>query len=79
MERERRIDRILLAEVMHKPPKWELRYWLGEFIASLLKEENNIFNLDQRRLRTMTNFEVIFLVIKRLIFWPFRRLLSRLQ
>lgn len=79
LERERRIDRILLAEVMHEPPKWELRYWLGEFIASLLKEENNILNLDQRRLKTLNNLEVIFLVIKRFTSWPFRKLMSRLR
>jgi len=79
LERERRIDRILLAEVMNPKPKWERRYFIGELIASKLRLDANLKNLDARRLRTLKNYQAISLIAKHLFLLPFKRLVSHIS
>lgn len=64
--RERRIDRILLSEVMDQKPKTERAYVLGELLANH-KSKFRLDTIDARRLRSIKNHIVIFLVIKTLI------------
>lgn len=76
LERERRIDRILLAEVMNPKPKWEGSYFIGELIASKLKPDTNLKNLDARRLRSLKNYQAILLIAKHLFLAPLKKLRS---
>lgn len=57
MERERRIDRILLRQAMLSKPPIERNYWLGERLNLFLT------NLDQNRLLSMKNYEIIFSIL----------------
>ena len=66
VERERRIDRVLLTEIMEPKPKIEKGYLLGEYLAAN-KKRFGMHSVDSRRLRTLTNLEVIPLVIKNAI------------
>lgn len=62
MERERRIDRILLSEKMLVKPKTEIKYLLGELFA-----ESRFLKLDiveKRRLKTFNNMSFIFYLRK---------------
>jgi hypothetical protein len=63
---ERRADRVLLSEVMVPKPKWEKKYFFGEFVAAH-KKTLRIDSLDSRRLRSLNNFRVIVSIIKKLI------------
>jgi hypothetical protein len=58
LERERRIDRILLAEKMHPKPPLEKKYYLGEKISRLhfISARSGV---DLRRLKTLSNFEIL--------------------
>ena len=66
VERERRIDRVLLSEVMSPRPKKEKFYIFGEFLAEN-KNRFGIQSVDSRRLRTLNNCEIIPIIIKHLI------------
>jgi glycosyltransferase involved in cell wall biosynthesis len=66
LKRERRIDRILLSEKMNPKPKTELNYVIGEFIANHSKFFSFI-NIDRRRLKSIGNFEIFFLIFSKLI------------
>ena len=60
---ERRADRILLSEVMIPKPKWEKKYFLGEFIAAY-KSALKLNSLDSRRLRSLNNSRIILTMMK---------------
>jgi len=66
LKRERRIDRILLTEVMEYPTKIENWYFLGELVAKY-KNKIGLGSLDARRLRTVNNLEIIQLITRNLI------------
>ena len=57
MERERRIDRILLSEKMLVKPKTELKYLLGELFAELRFLKLDV--VEKRRLKTFNNIRFI--------------------
>lgn len=63
VERERRIDRVLLTEIMDPKPKAEINYLLGEFLAAN-KKRFGMQSVDSRRLRTLNNLEIIPLILK---------------
>lgn len=63
LRRERRIDVVLLTENLHATPKLDYHYFIGEWLAQN-KNRLGLKNLDQRRLRTLNNFEIIPLIIK---------------
>ena len=62
LERERRIDRILLRQAMLSKPPLERNYWLGERL-SLLRTD-----VDQNKLLSMKNYEIILSILT----YPFR-------
>ncbi|NDF03089.1 MAG: glycosyltransferase family 2 protein [Actinobacteria bacterium] len=66
VERERRIDRVLLTEIMDPKPKVEKNYMLGEFLAAN-KNRFGMQSVDSRRLRTLNNWEVIPLLAKNIM------------
>lgn len=72
LERERRIDRILLAEKMNPKPPIERKYYLGEkfsrssFVSSLP-------GIDLRRIKTLSNFEIVPLILINSLRVIFRR------
>ena len=66
VERERRIDRVLLTEIMEPKPKIEKGYLFGEFLAAN-KNRFGMQSVDSRRLRTLNNLEVIPLLVKNAI------------
>jgi len=68
LEPERRADRVLLSEVMIPKPKWEKKYFVGEFIADH-KKTLKLDSLDSRRLRSLNNFRVFITIIKKSINW----------
>ncbi len=65
MKRERRIDVVLLSEKIDTWP-FDLEYAIGDFLAKK-KEVLGIKNMDSRRLRTITNFEIFPLILINLI------------
>ena len=66
VERERRIDHVLLAEIMDPKPKIEKSYLFGEFLAAN-KNRFGMQSVDSRRLRTLNNLEIIPLLVKNTI------------
>ena len=66
VERERRIDRVLLTEIMNPKPKIEKSYMVGEFLAAN-KNRLGMHSVDSRRLRTLNNWEVIPLLAKNIM------------
>ena len=66
VERERRIDRVLLTEIMEPKPKIEKSYLFGEFLAAN-KNRFGMQSVDSRRLRTLNNLEIIPLLVKNTI------------
>jgi hypothetical protein len=64
LERERRIDRILLAEVMTTKPKRENRYLIGEIIAGYSKRLN-LSEVEVRRLKSTSNMKIFLVLIKK--------------
>jgi len=64
LERERRIDRILLAEAMTVNPKKEIRYFLGEVISGLSKKFN-LTEVEVRRLKSSSNIKILLILIKK--------------
>ncbi len=67
LERERRIDRILLREAMDTDPPIERRYVLSEILNRKVK------GVDSRRLLSMSNSQVLIWCMK----FPFLRILDR--
>lgn len=67
LERERRIDRILLKEAMDADSPIEKLYFLSEFINKRVK------GLDSHRLLSMTNSEILLWCLK----FPFRTIANR--
>ncbi len=61
LERERRIDRILLSEVMNPKPKIEYKYALGEFLCKN-RHRLHLMSVDGRKLRSLQNHEFVSLV-----------------
>lgn len=72
LERERRIDRILLAEKMNPKPPLEKRYYLGEKI-SRSRFVSTQSGIDPRRLKTLSNFEILPLIAINIIRILFRK------
>lgn len=68
LARERRIDRILLAEVMNPKPPIEINYLLSSLCLFLMKEKLHLAL--RRKLQTLTNIQVILL--------PYRIILMRI-
>ena len=66
LERERRIDRILLSEVMDLKPKIERNYLFAETLVKL-SQRYNFNGLDYRRIRTLNNFKIIPVIISNII------------
>jgi len=65
VERERRIDRILLIEKMIIKPRLELRYLFSEFFSTLPFLE--LDSLQMRRIKTFKNHSLILYLIKILL------------
>ena len=65
VERERRIDRILLIEKMIIKPRLELRYLFSEFFSTLPFLE--LDSLQTRRIKTFKNHSLILYLIKILL------------
>ena len=66
LKRERRIDRILLTEIMNPKPKIEKSYMVGEFLAAN-KNRLGMHSVDSRRLRTLNNWEVFPLLARNIM------------
>jgi hypothetical protein len=66
LKRERRIDRVLLTEIMEPKPKVEKNYLFGEYLAAN-KNRFRMQSVDSRRLRTLNNLEIIPLIVKNMI------------
>jgi hypothetical protein len=66
LKRERRIDVVLLTEKLNGQPRLDFHYFVGEWLAQN-KDRFGLRNLDQRRLRTLNNFEIIPLIVKNTI------------
>jgi glycosyl transferase/beta-hydroxylase protein BlmF len=62
LERERRIDRILLAEQMGSPPKWELKYLLGSFVCDHVIKNSSLEK--KRRVQSVTNIGLFGLALR---------------
>ena len=69
LARERRIDRILLAEVMISKPPIETEYLFASIILCLMKKKLNLTL--KRKLQTLTNFQIVLL--------PFRIIFRRIM
>jgi len=67
LSRERRIDRILLAELMNPKPPIEINYLLAHMLLFFMKRKLDLTL--SRKLQTLTNFQVILL--------PYRLFFSR--
>lgn len=65
LKRERRIDRILLAEKMETKPSFENMYILSELLAKY-KSLLGLNRFDSRRIKTINNFTLIPLLLKNL-------------
>ena len=65
LERERRIDRILLAEVMSPNPPLETNYLIASFLASILKNKISLRN--KRKLLILNNVQVMVLPLRTII------------
>jgi hypothetical protein len=63
LKRERRIDYILLSEKIKDPLKTDRNYIVAEWLA---KNRTNLGfgSIDERRIRSMGNFEIIPVIVK---------------
>jgi hypothetical protein len=61
--RERRIDRILLAEIMNPKPKIEIFYAVGEYLAKN-RIKFRLTSIVQRRLKSINNIDILVLFAK---------------
>ena len=71
LKRERRIDLVLLTEKMQGNQVIDFNYAVGEWL-SRNKDHLGLRSLDQRRLRTLSNFEIIPVIIKNVVKVLFR-------
>jgi hypothetical protein len=65
LERERRIDRILLAEVMSPKPPLETNYLIVGFLVSMLEKKLSLRN--RRKLLILNNIQVLTLPLTMII------------
>jgi hypothetical protein len=63
LKRERRIDYILLSEKIKDPLKTDYNYILAEWLAKN-RTKLGFGSIDERRIRSMGNFEIIPVIIK---------------
>jgi hypothetical protein len=63
LERERRIDFVLLTEKIEGKPVLDLNYAVGEWLSKN-KDSLGLGSLDQRRLRTLSNLEIVPVILK---------------
>ena len=71
LSRERRIDRVLLSEVMDDKPKLEMNYLAGELISKFL-EKKDLNSEKIRRIRSIKNLGILKLLIK----YPFKQVVK---
>jgi len=69
LDRERRIDRILLSEKMNSAPKFEFNYLIGTLLCSTILKNGNLEK--RRRVLSVTNLGILGLV--------FRNIFSKLK
>jgi hypothetical protein len=72
LNRERRIDVILLQEKMSGTYPRELKYFLGDWLSERT-EFFGLQSLDKRRLKTLTNFEFFHVVMSNILKLMFRK------
>ena len=63
LKRERRIDYILLSEKIKDPLKTDRNYILAEWLAKN-RTKLGLGSIDERRIRSMGNFEIIPVIVK---------------
>ena len=63
LKRERRIDFILLSEVMQTQPKIQRNYLISELLVKL-ENKLNLTQSDIRRIRTIPNYKIVFVIFK---------------
>jgi hypothetical protein len=63
LKRERRIDFILLSEVMKPPPKIQIDYLISEFIVKF-RGKLKLDQSDVRRIRTIPNYKIVLVMGK---------------
>jgi hypothetical protein len=63
LERERRIDFVLLTEKIQGKTVVDFNYAIGEWL-SRNKDSIGLGSLDQRRLRTLSNLEIVPVILK---------------
>ena len=75
LKRERRIDFVLLTEKLQGKIPTDSNYVLGEWL-SRNKDRLGLKVLDQRRLRTLSNFEIVPVILKNIVkvFFRLRRI-----
>ena len=66
LKKERRIDHILLREVMNQKPPIDANYTLAHLVVSLL-DKMKITSYDQRRILSLSNFQIIPILTRNLI------------
>ena len=66
LRRERRIDYVLLTEKIQDKPPIDANYYIGEWL-SRNKYRFGLKSLDERRLRTLSNAEIIPVIFKNII------------
>ena len=62
LKRERRIDRILLAEKMESSPKWEMNYLVGGFVCDYVLKNSSLEK--KRRIQSVTNLGLFGLALR---------------
>ena len=62
LQRERRIDRILLSEKMESAPKRELNYFVGSLVCSYILKDSNLEK--KRRIQSVTNLGLLGLALR---------------
>jgi hypothetical protein len=71
LKRERRIDFVLLTERIQGKTVVDFNYAIGEWL-SRKKDSIGLRSLDQRRLRTLSNCEIIPVILKNIFKVLFR-------
>jgi hypothetical protein len=71
LKRERRIDFVLLTERIQGKTVVDFNYAIGEWLARK-KDSIGLRSLDQRRLRTLSNCEIIPVILKNIFKVLFR-------
>jgi hypothetical protein len=73
LKRERRIDFILLSEIMEPSPKIQFGYLVSEFIVKF-RDQLKLDQSDVRRIRTLPNHKIILVASKQVFLIFFKKL-----